>query len=52
MALAVNLQKVFGRGSSVVDLLTELEEQNGVLDAMDDQDWRGDLFQLRLRVEL
>ena len=52
MAVAINPQKVFGGASGVVDLQAELERQDRALCAMHDQNWSGDLFQFRLRVEL
>jgi hypothetical protein len=52
MARAVDLEKVFRSADGVVDLLAELEWQDGVLGAVDDEDGCSDLFQIGLRVEL
>jgi hypothetical protein len=52
MAIAVDLEKVFRRAGCVVDFLPELEGQDWVLGAVDDEDGRGDFFQIGLRVEL
>jgi len=52
MAVTPNLQKVFGGTGGVVDLLTKLERQNGVLRAVNHQNGSGDLLQFGLRIEL
>ena len=52
MAMPVDLEKIFVRANGVVDLSAELEGQDRVLSAMDDEDGRGDLLQKRSRVEL
>ena len=52
MAIAADLEKVFGSEGRVVDLLAELKRQDWVLRAVDDQDGGGNFSQFGLRVEL
>lgn len=52
MAKAVDLEKLFGSAGGVVDLLAELEGQDWVLGAVNDEDGGGNLLQIGLRVEL
>ena len=52
MAIAADLKEVFGSEGRVVDLLAELEGQDWVLRAVDNQDGGSNFFELGLRIEL
>lgn len=52
MALAIDLEKLFRSTRGIVDLLAELEWQDWILSAVNDEDGRGNFFQIGLRVEL
>ncbi len=45
VAVGVDLEEVFGRTGSVVDGLAEVEGDDGVLGAVDDQEGGGDLLE-------
>jgi hypothetical protein len=44
VAIPVDLKKVFGRKRSVVDFLAELKGNDGILVAVDDQNWGVDFL--------
>ena len=52
MTIPFNPQRAFGEGCCVINLLAELEGQDGVVSALDDHDRRGDVFQFGNGVEL
>ena len=52
MAIAADLEKLFGSEGRVVNLLAELKRQDWVPSAVDDQDRGSYFFQFGLRVKL